>query len=223
MHGLYSEILFDISLFFKGKAAPKEIEHRFSLKFPGMQCNIIQNHQELQSAFEKEIKDTLTSVQGCHTCKLKDVATPGCESTASNRKRKALGRAMEVLFSVIVKGDTDSSLSGYDVEEKSEAVLFQMQYAVATGQFQIALSGLNSTADSSSLQHLFTNVSCAAGFVTSGNRKGCGKDCLFNFFHHKNRICSFNHAILRDERKKFFIEKMRWWFGLRAILVQSQS
>ena len=171
-----------VFFFFKGKAAPKEIEHRFSLKFPGMQCNIIQNRQELQSAFEKEIKDTLTSVQGCHTCKLKDVATPGCESTASNRKRKAVDRAMEVLFSVAVKGDNDSSSLGYDVEEKSEAVLFQMQYAVATGQFQIALKGMNSTADRSSLQHLFSNVSCVAGFVTSGNRKGCGKECLFHFF-----------------------------------------
>ena len=82
---------------------------------------------------------------------------------------------MEVLFSVVVKGNTDSSLPGSDVEETSKAVLFQMRYAVATGQFQIALNGMNSTADRSSLQHLFSNVTCAAGFVTSKDLKGCGK------------------------------------------------
>ncbi|XP_067018332.1 uncharacterized protein [Acropora muricata] len=155
------------------KAAPKEIEHRFSIKFPGMKCNVIQNREELRSAVEKEIQDTLITVQGCHACKLKDVTTPGCELTGSKRKRKALDRAMEVLFSLVVKGDTDSSSPGDDVEEKSEAVLFQMRYVVATGQFQITLNGMNSTADRSSLQHLFSNVTCAVGFVTSEDRKGC--------------------------------------------------
>jgi len=128
---------------------------------------------------EKEIQDTLTTVEGCHACKLKDVATPGCESTAGKRKRKAVDQAMEVLFSVLVKGDTDSSSPGDDVEEMSEAVLFQMRYVVATGQFQIALNGMNSTADRSSLQHLFSNVTCAAGFVKSEDRKGCGRHCFF--------------------------------------------
>ena len=157
-----------------------------------MQCNIIRSREELYSAVEKEIQDTLTTVQGCHACRLKDVATPGCESTASKRKRKAVNHAMEVLFSVVVKGDTDSSAPGDDVEEKSEAVLFQMQYAVATGQFQIALNGMNSTADRSSLQHLFSNVTCDAGFVTSGDRKGCGKHRLFHFFFFiPTRICPF--------------------------------
>ena len=112
---------------------------------------------------------------GCHACKLKDVATRGFESRASKRKRKPVDNAMEVLFSVVVKGNTDSSLPGSDVEETSKAVLFQMRYAVATGQFQIALNGMNSTADRSSLQHLFSNVTCAAGFVTSKDLKGCGK------------------------------------------------
>ena len=172
-------VFFYITRLLKGKAAPKEIEHRFRIKFPGMQCNIIQSHEELHSAVEKEIQDTLTTVQGCHACQLKDVATPGCESTASKRKRKAVDYAMEVLFSVLVKGGTDSSSPGDDVEEMSEAVLFQMRYAVATGQFQIALNGMNSTADRSSLRHLFSSITCAAGFVTSEDRKGCGKHCFF--------------------------------------------
>ena len=168
-----------ITLLFKGKAAPKEIEHRFRIKFPGMQCNIIQSRELLHSAVEKEIQNTLTTVEGCHACKLKDVAAPGCESIAGKRKRKAVDHAMEVLFSVLVKGDTDSSSPEDDVDEMSEAVLFQMRYVVATGQFQITLNGMNSTADRSSLQHLFSNVTCAAGFVTSEDRKGCGKHCFF--------------------------------------------
>ena len=166
-------------MFFKGKAAPIEIEHRFSIKFPGMKCDIIQSREEFNSAVEREIRDTLITVQGCHACRLKDFATRGCESRASKRKRKSVDIAMEVLFSVVVNGNTDSSLPGSDVEETSEAVLFQMRYAVATGQFQIALNGMNSTADRSSLQHLFSNVTCAAGFVTSKDRKGCGKHCFF--------------------------------------------
>ena len=144
-----------------------------------MQCSIIQSREELHSAVEKEIKDTLSAVQGCRTCNLKDVATPGCESTTNKRKGRAVDRAMEVLFSLVVREDNDSSSLGDNVKEKSEAVLFQMQYAVATGQFQISLHGMNSTADRSSFQHLFSNVTCAAGFVTSGDRKGCGEHCLF--------------------------------------------
>ena len=141
-----------------------------------MKCNVIQSREELHSAVEKEIQDTLTTVQGCHACKLKDVTTPACESPASKRKRKALDHAMDVLFSLVIKGDSDSSSPGDDVEEKSEAVLFQMRYVVATGQFQIALNGMNSTADRSSLQHLSSYVTCDVGFVTSEDRKGCGKD-----------------------------------------------
>lgn len=140
-----------------------------------MQCSIIQSREELYSAVEKEIKDTLSAVQGCRECNLKDVATPRCESTTN----KTVDHAVEVLFSLVVREDTDSSSLGDNVEEKSEAVLFQMQYAVATGQFQISLHGMNSTADRSSFQHLFSNVTCAAGFVTSGDRKGCGEHCLF--------------------------------------------
>ena len=141
-----------------------------------MKCNVIQSREELHSAVEKEIQDTLATVQGCHACKLKDVTTPACESPASKRKRKALDHAMDVLFSLVIKGDSDSSSPGDDVEEKSEAVLFQMRYVVATGQFHIALNGMNSTADRSSLQHISSYVTCDVGFVTSNDRKGCGKN-----------------------------------------------
>jgi len=116
----------------------------------------------------------LSTVQGCHGCQLKGVATPGCQSLASTKKRRAIDPGMDVLFSLVV----NSSSPGDDTEERREAVLFQVQYAVATGQFQISLDGTNSTADRSSLQHLFSNVTCAAGFVTSEDRKGCGEQCL---------------------------------------------
>jgi len=151
------------------KAAPKQIELHFSIKFPGLQCNILRSLAKLYAAVEKVIRDMLLAVQGCHACKLKDVATPGCDSLANTKKRRAIDPAMEVLFSLVV----NSSSPGDDVEERSEAVLFQVQYAVATGQFQISLNGTNSTADRSSLQHLFSNVTCAAGSVTSADRKGC--------------------------------------------------
>lgn len=134
-----------------------------------MQCNIIQSREKLHSAVEREIQATLSTVQ---EWKLKDVETPECEASADERKRRAVDLPLKVLFSLVVNS------SGDDVEEKSEAVLFQMQYAVATGQFQISLSGMKSTANKSSLQHLFTNVTCAAGFLMSGDRKGCGRHCL---------------------------------------------
>lgn len=147
----------------------------------------------------------LLAVQGCHACKLKDVATPGCDSLANTKKRRAIDPAMEVLFSLVV----NSSSPGDDVEERSEAVLFQVQYAVATGQFQISLNGTNSTADRSSLQHLFSNVTCAAGSVTSADRKGCGKYCLFLNFYS-----GYGRTILRlitflSERRTDFIENIR--------------
>lgn len=143
-----------------------------------MQCNIIQSPKELRSAVEKEINDTLSTVPGCHACVLKEVTVPGCESIA-NQNRRSVDQATEVLFSLLVKS-VDSSSTVDNVEETSEAVLFQMQYAVATGQFTISLHGMNSTADRSSLKHLFTNITCSAGFVKSKTGYGCGK-------HHLNQ------------------------------------
>ena len=140
-----------------------------------MQCKNIQRHEELRSAVEKEIKDTLSTVPGCHVCELIDVTVPGCESTTNKKKRRAVDHAMEVLFSILVKKGDNSSLLEDNVLEKSEAVLFQTKYAVAKGQFQISLHGINSTADRSSFQHLFSNVTCSVGFVTSHDGKGCGK------------------------------------------------
>ena len=142
-----------------------------------MQCKTIENDNDLHSAVEKGIKDTLSTVPGCHTCLLKEVTVPGCESPPSKKKKRAVDHALQVLFSLVVKEGTDSSGLGGNVEEKSEAVLFQMKYAVATGQFRISLHGMNSTADRSSFQHMFSNVTCGAGFVTSGDGKGCGKLC----------------------------------------------
>lgn len=145
-----------------------------------MQCKSISSHEDLRSAINKEVSDTLSTVTGCHVCQLKEVAVPGCDLLANQRKRRALNHAMEVLFSLVVKQAANGSSSvGENVEEKSEAVLFLMQYAVAAGQFMISLPGINSTADRSSFQHLSSNVSCGAGFVETGDGKGCGKHCLF--------------------------------------------
>lgn len=142
-----------------------------------MQCKTIQSHNDLHSAVEKEIKDTLSTVPGCHACLLKEITVPGCESTASKKKKRAVDNALQVLFSLVVKEGAGSPLLGGTVEEKSEAVLFQVQYAVSTGHFRIGLHGMNSTAGRSSYQHLFSNVTCGVGFVRSSDEKGCGKIC----------------------------------------------
>ncbi|KAJ7360011.1 hypothetical protein OS493_019098 [Desmophyllum pertusum] len=167
------------------KAAPKEIEHRYSITFVGIQCKSIQSHQALRSAIEKEINVTLSTIPGCHACQLKEVTVPQCPSANQRKRRATLTSAVQVLFSLVVKKADDSSSSQDNVEEKSAAVLFQMQYAVATGQFAISLHGVNSTADRSSLQHLSSNVTCSVGFVTSVDGKGCVA-CPVGTFYEEN-------------------------------------
>lgn len=135
-----------------------------------MQCT--QSDETLRSEIEREINVTLSTVPGCQACILEEVIVPECESKRNRTKRREVVQAIEVLFSLLVK----ASPLGDNIEEKSEAVLFQMQYTVATGQFMISLHGMNSTADRSSLKHLFSNVVCSAGFLKSKSGKRCGRD-----------------------------------------------
>ena len=136
-----------------------------------MQCSS-QNHKELRTAIESETSDTLLTVPGCQTCQLQEVEVPGCEISATKRKR-AVEQATEVIVSLIVSKSVNTY--EYEVEEKSEAVLFQMRSAVATGQFVISFKGMNMTADKSSFQVLRSSVTCSAGFLKSSDGKGCGK------------------------------------------------
>lgn len=140
-------------------------------------CEGSQSYNGFRSAFEREVSDTLQTIRGClssNTCILKEVTVPGCGWTADQRKRRAVTNSKDVLFSLSVKGhDSDSTKD--DVEEKSEAILFQMQYAVSTGQFVIALDGINSTANRSSFEHVSSDVICNPGFVKRSDRMGCGK------------------------------------------------
>ena len=80
--------------------------------------------------------------------------------------------------------DINSSSSEDNVEEKSEAVLFQMQYAVAAGQFTISLHGINTTAQRSSLKQLFSKVTCSVGSVPSNNGKRCGEYLVASSFFY---------------------------------------
>ena len=80
------------------------------------------------------------------------------------------------MLSLAIKA-IDSATLADDIEERSEAVMFQMKYAVATGQFRISLPGMNSTAERSSFQHLASHVTCNPGFVKS-NGQGCGRQDL---------------------------------------------
>ncbi|PFX23092.1 Fibropellin-1 [Stylophora pistillata] len=153
------------------KASPMEIEHQFSLSFPGIQCNSSQNKRELRTAVESEIKETLSAVPGCHSCQVQEVKVPICEISANPRRRRAPEQPMEVLVSLTVFRGADTYET--KVEERSEAVLFQMRYAVATGQFIISLQGLNMSADRSSFQVIRSNVTCGAGFVMGSGGKEC--------------------------------------------------
>ena len=140
-----------------------------------MKCEDIQSQDELRTALEKRLNNTLSTLSGCYSCNLKTVAVPGCEWTADQRPTSAVDTTVKVLFSLVVSKDINSSSSDENVEEKSEAVLFQMQYAVAVGQFNISLHGINTTAQRSSLKHLFSKVTCSVGSVPSNDGKGCGK------------------------------------------------
>ena len=146
-----------------------------------MECQSGNGFSSFRTAIEQTITDTLSEIPGClytDTCKLKEVEVPGCGWTADQKKKKKreVTNGKDVLLSLSVKA-VDSPKLTDDVEEKSEAVLFQMQYAVSTGKFKVILHGLNSTADRSSLKHLSSDITCNPGFVTSSDRKGCGTYC----------------------------------------------
>ena len=79
--------------------------------------------------------------------------------------------------------DINSSSSEDNVEEKSEAVLFQMQYVVAAGQFTISLDGINTTAQRSSLKRVFSKITCSVGSVPSKNGKRCGEYLVISSFY----------------------------------------
>ena len=87
--------------------------------------------------------------------------------------RRSVADGMKIVLSLAIKA-FDSPTLADDIEETSEAVLFQMQYVVSTGQFRISLPGMNSTAERSSFQHLASEITCNLGFVKS-NDGGCGK------------------------------------------------
>ena len=170
-----------ISIYFwllPGKANPKEIEHNFKISMRDMSpCKGSQRYEQFRSAFEQEVGDTLGTIHGClnpSSCKMKEVTVPGCGWTANERKRRAVVDANVVLFSLSVKAfDSDSTKDA--IGEKSEAILFQIKYAVSTGQFVIVLDGVNSTANRSSFEHVSSNVICNPGYVKRSDRRGCGK------------------------------------------------
>lgn len=74
----------------------------------------------------------------------------------------------------MIKKTVDVSSSEDSVDEKSEALLFQMQYVVAAGNFMINLHGRNITADRSSFEHISSSITCGAGYETAGS----GEDCV---------------------------------------------
>ena len=163
--------------FLSGKAKPKKIEHHLSMKFIGIGCQISRGLSDIHSALEREVADTLSTIPGCldsNACNLTRISVPGCNWTALQMTRRAIVDEMEVFFSLLVKAVESASMTD-DVDEKSEAVLFQMLYAISTGQFRISLQGVNSTAQRSSFKQLSSNITCNPGFVKSSDKNGCGK------------------------------------------------
>ena len=160
-----------------GKAKPKEIEHRLSMKFPGIHCQM--GHNALQSAVEQQLTETLLAISGCNdsnACTLKDVSVPYCSWTSNQTTLRSVASGVEIMLSPAIKAIHSPSLAN-DIEETSEALMFQMKYAVATGQFRISLPGMNSTAERSSFQHLASHITCNPGFVKSKGQ-GCGRQHL---------------------------------------------
>ena len=152
------------------------------MKFIGIGCQISRGLSDIHSALKQELADTLSTIPGCldsDACKLNRISVPGCGWTAHEMTKRAFADAMEVLFSLVVKAVESASMTD-DVDEKSEAVLFQMQYAISTGQFRISLQGVNSTAERSSFKHLSSEITCNPGFVKSSDKIGCGKKQIIN-------------------------------------------
>ena len=140
-------------------------------------CEGSQSYHNFRSAFEQEVSETLRTIHGCYNskaCVMEEVAVPGCGWTVNQRSRGVVADSKDVLFSLSVKA-YDSASTEDDVEEKSEAILFQMQYAISTGQFIITLDNMNSTVNRSSFEHVSSDVICYPGFVEREDRMGCGK------------------------------------------------
>ena len=144
----------------------------------GFYCKRNKRPDIFRSAIEEEVNRTISTIPGCfnsNACKLKEVTVPECDQFPNQRRRREVADfKKKVLFSTLVKAVDSASLTE-DVEEKSEAILFQMQYTVSTGQFMITFDGVNSTADKSSFEYLSFTIKCNTGFVTSIDRKACGK------------------------------------------------
>ncbi|XP_068689881.1 uncharacterized protein [Montipora foliosa] len=168
------------------KANPKEIEHRLSIKFPGIHCQMSNN--AVKSAIEQQVTETLSAISGCtdsNACTLTEVSVPECGWTTNQRTRRSVASGIKIMLSLAIKAIDSPSLE-HDIEETSEAVMFQMQYAVSTGQFRISLAGMNSTAERSSFQHLASDITCNPGFVKS-NGLGCVA-CPVGTFNNISRV-----------------------------------
>ena len=133
----------------------------------------------VQSAVEQQVAETLSTIPGCtdsNACTLKKFSVPDCAWNTKQITRRSVAGGMKIILSVAIKAIVSPTLAD-DIEERSEAVMFQMQYAVSTGQFRISLPGMNSTAERSSFQHLASDITCNPGFVKS-NSRGCGKQLI---------------------------------------------
>lgn len=188
-----------LSLFFStDKAKPQEIEHHFSVRFPGIQCKNIGSHDELRLAIEKEISDTLTIIPGCEACQLKTLTVPGCDLAPYRKSKRSVDNSVKIQFLLVVKEAVNVSSSMDSVDEKSEALLFQMQYVVAAGKFMINLNGNNFTADRSSFEHISSSITCGAGYVQTKSGKECGRHYSLSFLLLLTTFCQN----LRDTQRR---------------------
>ena len=169
-----SNVLMYFIMIFAELGLPNEIQHHFSVSFPEVRCGQLNG---LRASVEEEVDQTLSTIPGCvndNACKVTNVSVPECGWTSNQKRRRSVGSTKKVLFSLSVTPSAAASLPD-DIEEKSEAILFQMQYVVSTGEFSINFNGINSTADKSSFEHLSSNITCSPGFVSRNDETTCGK------------------------------------------------
>lgn len=121
-------------------------------------------------------------ILGCvndNVCKVINVLVFEC-GWISNQKRWRLVGSMKKVFFLLLVMLLVVVLLLDDIEEKSEVILFQMQYVVLMGEFSINFNGINSIVDKFLFEYFLFNIICSFGFVLRNDEMMCGK--IIDFF-----------------------------------------
>ena len=150
---------------------------KYSVKFSMRKCQTKEQFLTLKNSVVEAVVRSMRTlpVYGCFMskhCWIDDVKVEGCEQFYIREKR-SVDDDVTVEF-VVVLSNTDDPRDTSTVAEKSEAVLFNLKYMIATGNFALTVNERNITAKGTSLQYLSSSFSCNNGFVPSNDNKSCG-------------------------------------------------